>query len=198
MLKFVAMALAASDVAFSWSCPEGYVGPDQCTGGRCDGNNVVLGRSDHDCCQTCVSKSRHGDHYEYDMHGLCVAAGYQQCCNCWRWSGRRLNATESSEAPPALRGSSGSGHGRDHSTEAEVHAAEAQQGEAEEAPMQTTAPADMSNETSDTEAKQGEAALVANVTASARGSKASVDLAASCHCCACMYGPCCGVGPGCC
>merc|ERR1712203_111079 len=32
----------------AWNCPDGYGGPDQCDGGKCDGNSPAIGTSSFD------------------------------------------------------------------------------------------------------------------------------------------------------
>jgi len=107
MLKFLVTALVAVDVAHAWSCPAGYAGPSECAGGHCNGNDVVVGSSDGDCCDTCDVKNWNGNAWQYDINKWCALHGDGQCCNCWRWTGRRLNATEAPQEQPSLRGSGG-------------------------------------------------------------------------------------------
>merc|ERR1712194_19634 len=75
---------------YSWQCPVGYAGPDQCVGGQCDGNLVHLGRAvNGDCCDACSLKEWVDDHYQYnlDPHSGCSSG---PCCNCWRFTGASL------------------------------------------------------------------------------------------------------------
>jgi len=44
------------------------------------------------------------DHLEFVVGHECFAEQKTQCCNCWRWTGRRLNASEPQQGTPALRG----------------------------------------------------------------------------------------------
>jgi len=101
---FVAAALFGLLEVSAWSCPGGYAGPNQCRGEHCDSNDVVLGSSAGDCCDHCEMRTRVGDHLEFVVGHECFAEQKSQCCNCWRWTGRRLNASEPQQGTPALRG----------------------------------------------------------------------------------------------
>merc|ERR1712039_388402 len=74
----------------SWQCPDGYAGPDQCSGGQCDGNDVREGSPENgDCCDMCTHKCWVNDHYEVcTLHGCSSGS----CCNCWRYTGASLTS----------------------------------------------------------------------------------------------------------
>jgi len=110
--KLVAVTVAGLLVtAGAWTCPEGYVGPDQCADNHCDGFDVTVGTSDGaDCCDNhvggiCSQKTTQHEKegwLEYAVGPRGFIAGCPKCCNCWRWTGRRLGGQGAGHL--ALRG----------------------------------------------------------------------------------------------
>jgi len=90
----------------AWNCPDGYGGPDQCDGGKCNGDSPVVG-----------SDSFAGECTDFSQCNLVAMAGggniwlpHPDCCSCWPFLASNAAPAPEHPDPDSSYASPGSGN----------------------------------------------------------------------------------------